>query len=58
VKYEDIKDVDFDVTPNPFGLAQMNLGVVYLGMKGMFGGKKQVTWEATKKDIEMTNSLN
>lgn len=43
VKYQDIKNVDFDVTPNPFGLAQMNLGVVYLGMKGLLGGNKKRT---------------
>lgn len=43
VKYEDIKSVDFDITPNPFGLAQMNLGIVYLEMKGIFGGSKKRT---------------
>ncbi|WP_342543329.1 PH domain-containing protein [Paenisporosarcina sp. FSL H8-0542] len=52
LKYEDIKDVDFDVTPNPFGLAQMNLGVVYLGMKGMFGGKKRTIRNIPEENLD------
>lgn len=41
IKYKDIKAVDFDLAPNPFGLAQMNLGMIYLELKGMLGSKKR-----------------
>ncbi|MDM8152186.1 PH domain-containing protein [Priestia megaterium] len=43
VKYEDVKNVDFDITPNPFGKAQIELGVLYLEIKGLFGGVKKRT---------------
>lgn len=41
IKYSDIKSVDFDITPNPFGLAQMELGVIILEMKAIIGSKKR-----------------
>lgn len=41
IKYSDIQSVDFDVAGNPFGLAQMELGIIYLEMKAMFGTKKR-----------------
>lgn len=41
IKYGDIKSVDFDLAPNPMGLAQMELGIIYLEVKGMLGNKKR-----------------
>jgi len=41
VKYSDIKSVDFDIAPNPLGLAQLELGIVLLEVKGMIGSKKR-----------------
>lgn len=41
IKYQDIKSVDFDVAPNPIGLSQMELGILYLKLKGLLGGKKR-----------------
>ncbi|MFC5773676.1 PH domain-containing protein [Ectobacillus antri] len=41
IKYEAIKNVDFDIAPNPFGAAQMELGILHLETKGMLGGKKR-----------------
>lgn len=43
IKYEDIKNVDFDITPDPFGKAQIELGVLYLEIKALFGGVKKRT---------------
>ncbi|MEK4721475.1 PH domain-containing protein [Priestia sp. FSL W8-0524] len=43
LKYADIKNVDFDITPNLFGMAQLELGVLYLEIKGLFGGGKKRT---------------
>jgi Bacterial PH domain len=39
VKYKDIKSVDFDIIPSPFG--QMETGVILLEMKGLIGTKKR-----------------
>ncbi|MGG2091937.1 PH domain-containing protein [Bacillus sp. S13(2024)] len=41
VKYKDIKNVDFDIIQGPFGVSLMNTGIIYLEMKGLFGGKKR-----------------
>jgi len=41
IKYKDIKNVDFDIAPNPMGLAQMELGILILEIKGMIGKKKR-----------------
>lgn len=41
VKYSDIKNVDFDIAPNLMGMAQMELGIVLLQIKGMIGSKKR-----------------
>lgn len=41
LKYSDIKSVDFDIAPNPLGLAQMELGIILLEIKGMIGSKKR-----------------
>jgi len=41
VKYSEIKSVDFDLAPNPLGLAQMELGIILLEIKGMIGSKKK-----------------
>lgn len=52
VKYKDIKSVDFDIVPNPFGLAQMNLGLIYLEMKGMLGSKKRTIRNIPEESLE------
>lgn len=41
IKYSDIKSVDFDIAPNPLGMAQMELGIILLQIKGMIGSKKR-----------------
>ncbi|HDR7242633.1 TPA: PH domain-containing protein [Bacillus mobilis] len=41
IKYKDIKNVDFDITPNLFGLSNVNTGVIYLEIKKMLGTKKR-----------------
>lgn len=41
VKYKDIKNVDFDIIPNPFGIGSMETGVILLEMKGLIGSKKR-----------------
>jgi hypothetical protein len=52
VKYNDIKSVDFDIAPNPFGMAQMHLGMIYLEMKGMFGSKKRTIRNIPERDLD------
>ncbi|PHA94944.1 hypothetical protein COE79_29310 [Bacillus toyonensis] len=41
IKYKDIKNVDFDIAPNVFGLSNVNTGVIYLEIKKMLGTKKR-----------------
>ncbi|MGE1043949.1 PH domain-containing protein [Bacillus wiedmannii] len=41
LKYEDIKNIDFDILQNPLNISLMNAGVLYLEMKKMFGTKKR-----------------
>ncbi|PEM15185.1 hypothetical protein CN616_22755 [Bacillus toyonensis] len=41
IKYKDIKNVDFDIAPNLFGLSNVNTGVIYLEIKKMLGTKKR-----------------
>lgn len=41
VKYKDIKSVDFDIIQGPLGVSLMHTGILYLEMKGLFGGKKR-----------------
>ncbi|ALZ64497.1 hypothetical protein FORC13_p012 (plasmid) [Bacillus cereus] len=41
VKYKDIKNVDFDITPNLFGVSNMNTGVIYFETKKILGTKKR-----------------
>ncbi|WP_313150973.1 hypothetical protein [Lysinibacillus capsici] len=41
VKYSDIKNVDFDIAPSPLDLAQMELHILLLEVKGMIGSKKR-----------------
>lgn len=41
LQYKDIVGVDFDIAPNPMGLAQMELGILILEIKGMIGKKKR-----------------
>lgn len=41
VKYTDIKSVDFDIIEGPLGISFMNTGILYLHLKGVFGGKKR-----------------
>lgn len=41
VKYKNIKSVDFDIIPGAFGVSLMNTGILYLNLKGVFGGKKR-----------------
>jgi hypothetical protein len=41
IQYKDIKGVDFDIAPNPFGAAQMELGILELKTKGALGTKKR-----------------
>ncbi|MFS0763854.1 PH domain-containing protein [Peribacillus phoenicis] len=52
VKYKDIKSVDFDLAPNPFGMAQMNLGMIYLEMKGMLGSKKRTIRNIPEENLD------
>ncbi|MBT2727812.1 PH domain-containing protein [Bacillus sp. ISL-75] len=41
VQYKDVKGVDFDIAPNPFGAAQMELGILELKTKGTLGTKNR-----------------
>jgi hypothetical protein len=41
IKYNSIKEVDFDIAPTPFGVALMNTGILYLKVKGGLGSKKR-----------------
>lgn len=41
IKYSDIKNVDFDIAPNPMGIALMELGIVLLEIKALIGSKKR-----------------
>ncbi|PEF15740.1 PH domain-containing protein [Bacillus cereus] len=41
IKYKDIKNVDFDIAPNLFGLSNVNTGVIYLEIKKMLGTKRR-----------------
>lgn len=41
VKYKDIKEVDFDIIEELFGVSLMNTGIIYLEMKKLFGTKKR-----------------
>ncbi|MCM3788196.1 PH domain-containing protein [Domibacillus indicus] len=52
VKYKDIKSVDFDIVPNPFGMAQMELGMVILEMKGMFSSKKRTIRNIPESNLD------
>lgn len=52
IKYKDIKSVDFDVAANPFGMAQMNLGMIYLEMKGLLGSKKRTIRNIPENDLD------
>ncbi|MGU3372672.1 PH domain-containing protein [Bacillus mycoides] len=52
VKYKDIKDVDFDITPNLFGVSNMNTGVIYLETKKMLGTKKRTIGNIPEYNID------
>lgn len=52
IKYEDIKSVDFDIAPNPFGKAQMELGILYLELKGILGSKKRTIRNIPEEKID------
>lgn len=41
IQYKDIVEVDFDIAPNPFGMAQMELGILELKIKATLGSKKR-----------------
>jgi hypothetical protein len=41
LKYSEIKNVDFDIAPNPLNMAQMELGILILETKGLLGNKKR-----------------
>lgn len=42
LKYKDIKSVDFDIAPNPLGIAQMELGILYIEPKGLMKKKRTI----------------
>jgi Bacterial PH domain len=50
VKYTDIKNVDFDIIPVPFGLA--NSGVLYLELKALFGSKKRTIRNIPEQNLD------
>lgn len=37
VEFKSIKEVDFDIAPNPLGMATMQLGILPLKIKGKLG---------------------
>lgn len=37
VEFKSIKEVDFDIAPNPLGMATMQLGILHLKIKGKLG---------------------
>lgn len=42
LKYKDIKSVDFDIAPNSLGIAQMELGILYIEVKGLMKKKRTI----------------
>lgn len=52
VQYSDIVDVDFDIAPDPLGMAQMELGILNLKTKGGFGGKKRTIRNIPKNRLD------
>ncbi|MBE7121654.1 PH domain-containing protein [Bacillus cereus] len=52
VKYKDIKNLDFDITPNLFGVSNMNAGVIYLETKKMLGTKKRTISNIPEYNID------
>lgn len=50
--YKDIVGVDFDIAPNPFGAAQMELGILELQIKGMLGSKKRTIRNIPEQSLD------
>lgn len=41
IPYKSIKSIDFDIAPDPWGKAMMNLGILYIEVKGIIGSSKR-----------------
>ncbi|MGC4378306.1 PH domain-containing protein [Fictibacillus sp. Mic-4] len=52
IQYKDIVEVDFDIAPNPFGKALMELGILYLKIKGVFGSKKRTIRNIPENNLD------
>ncbi|MGG4042086.1 PH domain-containing protein [Bacillus smithii] len=52
IKYDTIKKVDFDIAPDPFGKALMDLGILYLEIKGVFSSKKRTIRNIPERNLD------
>ncbi|MCK6258180.1 PH domain-containing protein [Fictibacillus sp. KIGAM418] len=41
IPYNNIKSIDFDLAPDPVGIALTNLGILYLEINGIIGSSKR-----------------
>jgi hypothetical protein len=55
--YKDISSVDFDIIPNAFGAAQMELGILELKTKGILGSKKRTIRNIPKNSLDRIVTL-
>lgn len=57
IQYKDITEVDFDIAPDVFGAAQMELGILYLTVKGTFASKKRTIRNIPKNSLDRIVTL-
>lgn len=52
IPYKNIKSIDFDLAPDPFGLALTNLGILYLEIKGIIESSKRTIRNIPEEQLD------